>query len=207
MSANTAPCIPQHQVPTLGPGSSDEQIIAHIRAKGPEWRVAFDTLMQRHQSWIFQRCLFYIGNYHDAEDAVQEIMLRVYRGVRKFEGRASFRSWLHSVVYNQCKTFVIRRAKLVITDHMEQSIQSLAELQCPQFSELFDDHVQVARTLAEMPQQAREILHLRFFRDCSLEEIAQFLDISLSAAKMRLYRALGEFKMRYSGSDGKVEIV
>lgn len=58
---------------------------------------------------------------HDAEDCTQEVVLRVYGGMARFEGRASFRSWLHSIVDNQRRTFAARRAKHVTTDHIEQS--------------------------------------------------------------------------------------
>ena len=199
MAANSARRIPQQQVTTRGTQASDEQIIARMRAKGSNRKLAFDTLIQRHQRWVFQRCLYYIGNHHDAEDTVQEILLRVYRGLTTFEGRASFRSWLNSIVHNQCKTFVTRRARLKVTENIAHSIQLFEELRYSHSSTWFDERAQVARTLALMPRPAREILYLRYFKDCPLNQIAQRLDISLSAAKMRLYRAIELLKLHHGG--------
>lgn len=177
---------------------TDGELVLRIRGRGDEWQAAFDELIRRHRTWVFQRCLFHLRNYHDAEDATQEIMVRVLRGLDRFEGRSGLRTWLYTVVDNRCRSFAWKRSRQMLTVHTAALIQLYEESQinseCPEP----DLSGQVMDVLAMVPDGVREVLELRFFRDYSLQEVATHLDISLSAAKMRLYRALKNFREKYS---------
>jgi RNA polymerase sigma-70 factor (ECF subfamily) len=178
----------------------DQQLIEQIRNKAPGWEAAFDTLIESHRRFVFQRCLMHLRNYHDAQDVAQEVTLCIYRGLVTFEGRASFRSWLHSIVDNLCRSYATRRATRVMTEHVKVLIQVFEQGRA-QREEPVDKSSQVAEVLAQMPTHARDILQLRFFQDLSLEDIARALGIGLSAAKMRLYRALEQFKHLYGAGE------
>src|SRR5438552_454913 len=63
-------------------------------------RDALDELVQRHQSWIYNIAVRMLGHPHDAQDATQEILMKAIGGLRSFEGRSSFRTWLYRIVVN-----------------------------------------------------------------------------------------------------------
>lgn len=179
------------------PAISDEGLIRLVIRRGDEWKLAFATLVERYWAWIHRRCLMRLGNPWDAEDATQEVILSLSRGLGSFAGRSSFLGWLRRVVDNECKTFAMRQARYQPTDHLDQLIE---HAQIVQFQEAdsMEKAIRVRRTLAALPVPARDILQLRFFKGFSLEQISQLLDISLSAAKMRLYRAFEHFKRLYN---------
>jgi RNA polymerase sigma-70 factor (ECF subfamily) len=65
-------------------------------------RAAFESLAERYRREIQLHCYRMLGGVHDAEDLVQETLLRAWRGIARFEGRASFRSWLYRIATNAC---------------------------------------------------------------------------------------------------------
>lgn len=65
---------------------------------------AYEELMRRYQRTLYSVCARYLGNERDADDVSQEIMLKVLYGLKKFEGKSKFKTWLYSITYNECTT-------------------------------------------------------------------------------------------------------
>jgi RNA polymerase sigma-70 factor (ECF subfamily) len=75
---------------------------------------AFQRLVESYRGELHAHCYRMLGSVHDAEDALQEALLRAWRGIRKFEGRSSLRSWLYRIATNTCLDAIARRPKRVL---------------------------------------------------------------------------------------------
>ncbi len=75
---------------------------------------AFGRLIERHRGELHAHCYRMLGSVHDAEDALQEAQLRAWRGLSKFAGRSSLRSWLYKIATNACLDAISRRPKRVL---------------------------------------------------------------------------------------------
>lgn len=175
----------------------DSSLVSCVQQRKPNWDMAANILLKRHRRDIIRRCRTWLGHPQDAEDATQESLLRAYRAMTGFRADASFRTWLWSITDNNCHRLAKRRAHDVMSSHLRSAIALHEEnrLDFP-FS---DDGIaeSVLTVLDRLPTQVREILELRYFQELSFEEIAETLGIGLSAAKMRLYRSLEQFKNCY----------
>jgi RNA polymerase sigma-70 factor, ECF subfamily len=79
---------------------------------------AFRRLVEPHRSELHAHCYRMLGSVHDADDALQDALLRAWRGLAKFEGRSSTRSWLYRIATNTCLDVISRRSKRVLPiDH------------------------------------------------------------------------------------------
>lgn len=176
---------------------SDAELIVMVRNRGLGWKLAFNTLLGRHREWLLNHCAFRLGNRHDAQDVTQQVTLRAWQAINRFEGRSAFRTWLYTIAENQCRSFAVKRMRYVQVEHIERLIDLYREGTRTGHAERYAHEQAVAAALQNVNAKAREVLVLRFFQDNSLEEIAATLSISLSAAKMRLYRSLAQFRTEY----------
>jgi RNA polymerase sigma-70 factor (ECF subfamily) len=79
---------------------------------------AFRRLVEPHRKELHAHCYRMLGSVHDADDALQDALLRAWRGLAKFEGRSSLRSWLYRITTNACLDLISRRPKRVLPiDH------------------------------------------------------------------------------------------
>ncbi|MDH5455206.1 MAG: sigma-70 family RNA polymerase sigma factor [Gammaproteobacteria bacterium] len=166
---------------------SDEQLVARARRELPYRTRAYEELMRRHDRLMFSVCLRLVGNRHDAEDLTQDIMLKIFSGLHSFEGRSSFKTWMVRVTHNACKDWLKKRA--ISRQYRDALAREPQEQSTIEYRE--DRLIEI---LKELSPADREILTLRFVADLSLQEIAETTELSLSATKMRLYRAIGRLE-------------
>jgi RNA polymerase sigma-70 factor (ECF subfamily) len=180
---------------------SDEALVCWIADKQHGWCSAFTSLMTRYRPWIYKRCHFRLGNHDDAEDATQDIVMRLYAKLHQFKGRSTFRSWLNRIIDNYCNTFAVRRARYTTSEHIEQLIELHQQEDVTDPYSVHAEQEHMRQALSALPQNARQVICLRFYGDFSLEEIARMLSLTLSAAKARLYRAIEQLKHFYHKLD------
>lgn len=174
---------------------SDEALLSLILARHPDESDLLAILLQRHRQSLLTRCFLYLKNRQDAEDAAQETELRVFRAIHGFRRDSSFRTWLFTIADRQCHDLARRRARHVLGDHLRELIE-IHEDSLRHTAENGEEHHLISEVLGLIPQRERDILVLRFYADLSLQEIANYLELGLSATKMRLYRALDLFGTR-----------
>ena len=88
--------------------SHERELLAAARA-GDEG--AFERLIEPYRGELQAHCYRMLGSLHDAEDAMQEALLRAWRGIARFEGRSSLRSWLYTVATRTCLDTAETRGK------------------------------------------------------------------------------------------------
>src|ERR671938_551680 len=91
--------------------SSDVELVERAR-EGDE--SAYARLIEAHRAELHAHCYRMLGSVHDAEDALQDALLRAWRGLGRFEGRSSLRSWLYTIATNSSLTAIERRPKRVL---------------------------------------------------------------------------------------------
>src|SRR5689334_19720709 len=97
---------------TVTPTASAERESLELARGGDE--AAFARLAEHHHGALQAHCYRMLGSIHDAEDALQETLLRAWRGIAGFEGRSSLATWLYRIATNTCLDAIDRRPKRVL---------------------------------------------------------------------------------------------
>jgi RNA polymerase sigma-70 factor (ECF subfamily) len=151
---------------------------------------AFDELIRRYQSSVFNVCHRILGERQEAEDMTQETFLRAHERLRTYDPDRPFGPWIRRVGANLCLNSLKRRqlVTLPLDDELEGMTRKASER--PEVAQV---HAERAHTIREailsLPAHYRAVIELRHFFEMSYQEIAEALEIPLSDVKSHLFRA------------------
>jgi RNA polymerase sigma-70 factor (ECF subfamily) len=186
---------------TADPPLSDEELVERARRAPEDDLRPFEGLVLRHQSRVLANCRYLTGSSAAAEDLAQEVFIKAFFALPRFEGRSSFRTWLHALKANHCLSFLRQQRERLFVSVDASDLQDRVELQVPATSErslLIRDHAdRISAVLDGMADTLRIPLLLRDLDGLSYQEIAESLGIGLSAVKMRIKRGREEFRRLY----------
>lgn len=150
---------------------------------------AFGQLMHRYAGAVYNLAYRMLGNPQDAEDAAQEIFLRAYARLERFDQTRRFSTWLLTVASNYCIDRLRRRRFAWLTlDDVAFWLPS--ERPGPERNALARERqVVVQQALQRLPENYRLVIVLRYWHDLSYEEIAEVSGLTVSTIKTRLHRA------------------
>jgi RNA polymerase sigma-70 factor, ECF subfamily len=176
---------------------------------------AYGTLVEPYRTELHAHCYRMLASVHDAEDALQETLLRAWRALNKFEGRSSLRSWLYTIATNTCLNLIARRPKRVLpidygppADPHDGPGQPLVEsvwvepypdevvglddgFAAPEARYELRESVELAfvAALQHLPPNQRAVLILREVLGFSAAEVADALETTIASVNSALQRA------------------
>lgn len=173
---------------------SEQELIQAARSGDQR---AFAALVEANQGMVYSLAYRMTGNSEDAADLTQEAFLNAWRGLARFQGQASFSTWLYRLTSNACIDFLRRekrRSALSLTLEPDEEESRQAEVSDERWSpEALLDRQEslqaVRRALGQLSDEHREVLLLRELEGLSYREIAQALGLEEGTVKSRIARA------------------
>ena len=180
--------------------AAESELARRLAAGDPE---AFDRFVEHFRGKIFNYSHMMCGHRDDAEEVVQETLLKVFQNFDKLRDPDHVRAWVFRIAKNACLT---KRRKSIYAPQQELSLEELMparedtgdgfKLEIAEWSALPEDELLrsdlrqvLEQAIAEMPDMYRSVMLLRDIEELSTEETAQVLDLNTDAVKTRLHRA------------------
>ena len=164
---------------------------------------AFCEYCRPHEARLFRQAMALCGDHALAEDLAQDTLVEAWRCVRRYNGRCRFFTWLCAILLNRYRN--VRRKKRPVPlsclaspeherarDTIEQSTDSA--LQPDHAAQQIERDALLRRSIQQLSPKRREVIHMRFFVDDSLEGIAAALGCSVGTVKSRLFHALEKLR-------------
>jgi RNA polymerase sigma-70 factor (ECF subfamily) len=185
------------------PAIAQELVLLDAASGGDER--AFRELVEPYRSRLHAHCYRMLGSLQDAEDAVQEALLRAWRGLSGFQRRSSFKSWLYRIATNTCLRLIERRPKRVLPIEFGPAAEPGEPLEEPLLESVWIDPYPSAPDLSyeeregvelafiaalqHLPARQRAVLIMRDVLNFSAGEVAELLETSPAAVNSALQRA------------------
>ena len=173
--------------------SSDEVIIEKYLSS--QRGAYFDILFKRYSAKVYARCISMLKNEAIAQDAVQDVFIKVLTSLSKFNGKSKFSSWLYSITYNYCIDH-IRRNK----NKTSIPLDNLLDLEAQ--GDNIDDKIlmetkfsQLKVVMDVLPEKDKAVLLMKYQDGMSIKDICHNTDRSESAVKMQIKRAKQRFQL------------
>lgn len=162
---------------------------------------AFDELVRRHERRVLVNCRVITRSPSSAEDLAQDVMVKAFFAIKRFEGRSKFSTWINRIKVNHCLNFLQQRKGKHFVDVDDVPLEG---------GEATDRHLhrtnmrdEIEATLTQMPDSLRVPLIMRDLDQLSYQDIADALGIKLSAVKMRIKRGRSMFRELYGDGPGR----
>jgi RNA polymerase sigma-70 factor (ECF subfamily) len=187
-SAKNAPAAP------VKSGAYDRELVR--RAQGDD-KEAYEELVRRHQQRVLAVASGILRRHEDVEDIAQQVFVKAYFSLKRFDGRAAFSTWLYRITLNECWDLLRKkkvRPLLYESDLSEEQAQRVASAENsdgagPDIRQRLETQQRVERLLAGLDERDRLMLMLKEVQGFSIEEIAEVLELNANTVKVRLFRA------------------
>ena len=173
--------------------TGDEHMLVEMARRGDI--AAFREIVERYKRQIYMVSFDFTGNHHDAEDILQDVLIKAYRSLKSFRGDSRLRTWLHRITINTC---VDRKRRLALPTTSSEEIADFSERFAtadpgsnPEKSAeaaRIQKHIQDA--LGKLTPLERSVFILRNYNQLQIKEVAEVLDRSEGTVKNMLWRAL-----------------
>jgi RNA polymerase sigma-70 factor, ECF subfamily len=177
------------------PGLADDRELVR-RAQRAD-KEAFEELVRRHQHRVFAVAGGILRQREDVEDIAQQVFVKAYFSLKRFDQRAAFSTWLYKITVNECWDLLRKRKVRPLIYESDLSEDQARQFGAPDerkarepdISEKLEARQRVERLLEGLDERDRTMLVLKEVEGFAVEEIAQILDLNANTVKVRLFRA------------------
>ncbi|MCT2534940.1 RNA polymerase sigma factor [Aquibacillus koreensis] len=161
-------------------------------------------LIMEQQNEYYRLAYTYMGNQHDALDAMEDMIVKLYENIDTLKKRESFYSWSKTILVNCCKTMIRKKQKIVLIDDWDVpkcSDQDYYESTKDQVNR--EHQMDIENMLKHVNEKQAEAIQLKYLHDLDYQSIAEMTNVSVGTVKSRVFQGLKKMQQVYGG--GKIE--
>lgn len=199
--------VPKPEAMALPGLAETERLVAEAQRSGDDRELvrqakdghkeAFEALVVRHQSRVFAVAGGILRNREDVEDIAQQVFLKAYFSLKRFDQRAAFSTWLYKITVNECWDLLRKRKVRPLVLEVDLSEEQARQYQAAEqlsdgrqdASEQLASRERVEQLLGCLEERDRSMLVLKEVQGFSVDEIAELMEINANTVKVRLFRA------------------
>lgn len=156
---------------------------------------AWVSLVKKHEKGIYNYALRMVNNHADAMDLMQDIFIALFRNLHTYRAESPFKGWLFKIAHYRCIDYYRKKRPMQSLDDSPEQRDEKSD-DCPE-QVLFaqQQNSVLIKVIQKLPIKQKLVVELKFFQQCTFDDIAQQLGISTNTAKSQLYSALDKLKL------------
>lgn len=189
-----------HELQTPSTEISDEQILALLQEE-KSMEPGFRLLLQKYQERMYWQIRRLVVEHEDANDVLQNCMIKVYRSINTFQGKSKLYTWLYRIATNESITFINKKKKKS-TSSIDEEESGLAN-QLKADAHFDGDAVQrqLQQAIARLPEKQRLVFNMRYYEEMSYQDISEVLETSVGALKASYHHAAKKIEQFFKETD------
>jgi len=169
--------------------TTDDEILAQLRQPHTTER-GFRLLMQTYQERLYWHIRRMVVEHEDANDVLQNCLIKVYRNIGSFEGRSGLYTWLYRIATNEALTFLKQKKRKASADLDDEEYDLAATLRADPYFNGDEVQIKLQEALERLPEKQRLVFQLRYFEEMPYRQMSQVLDTSEGALKASYHHAV-----------------
>ena len=164
---------------------------------------AFSVLVSKHQQRMYGVAFHFCGNHHDAEDLLQEALMRAYRAIGTFKGMSSFATWLSRIMLNSFLNHKRKKGSQNMLDITAGAAYAVPGSERSTFNQVLVR--QILSRLDRLPARQRLMFILKHQEGLTCEEIAEQFETSVGTVKKTLFRTVHQLRDEFQTGETLID--
>ncbi|MEH7253430.1 sigma-70 family RNA polymerase sigma factor [Neobacillus niacini] len=160
-------------------------------------------LIMAEKDVYYRLALTYMENPHDAMDAMEEMIVKLYERIDQLKKEEAFYSWSKTILVNSCKSMLRKQKRLVLIDdwHKSNEKQPCYEQKSDPYLSS-DQQMDMKELLIHLNEKQKEAIQLKYFHDLDYQTIADMTTVPIGTVKSRIFQGLKKLRDHYGGDFG-----
>ncbi|MDW0110910.1 RNA polymerase sigma factor [Sporosarcina aquimarina] len=157
-------------------------------------------LITEQQDAYYRLALTYMGNSHDAMDALEDMIVSLYHSIPQLKKEESFYSWSKTILVNRCKKLLQQQNKIVFMEHPEDSLEEPVLPADPaNYFTQTEQRMDLIEMLNTLNTNQQEAIKLKYLHDLDLQTISEMTNVSIGTVKSRIFQGLKKMREHFGG--------
>lgn len=183
---------------------SDEQILSLLSNQASAEK-GFRLLMKKYQERLYFQIRRMVIVHEDADDVMQNTMIKVFRNIHKFKGNSKLFTWLYRIATNEAITFLNKKKQKSATSIDSEENLLANQLQADPYFDGDEVQMRLQKALSELPEKQKLVFNLRYYEELPYNEISEILETSVGALKASYHHAVKKIEAYFmERGDGRL---
>lgn len=157
-------------------------------------------LIMAEKDTFYKLALTYMGNEHDAMDALEDMIVILYEKIYQLKKDEAFYSWSKTILVNQCKTLLRKRKRVVLVDEWKTVDDSNgSEVIVSDTYKQSEQQMDLEQLFIHVNEHQKEAIQLKYIHDLDYETIAEITNVPIGTVKSRVFQGLKKLRDHYGG--------
>lgn len=150
---------------------------------------AFEELLNQYKERLYWHIRYMLKSHEDTDDVLQNVFIKVYKNIDKFQGNSKLYSWMYRIATNESITFLNKRAKRLQISDQDLQQKMIDDLKSDVYFEGEEIQIKLQQAIAQLPEKQKEVFNLKYFQEMKYKDIADLLDTSVGTLKASYHHA------------------